>query len=53
MRRTFSLVLAAAAAVAFAAPAAPAHAIRCLEPFDLVCETLCDVYQTLGRPCPR
>ncbi len=39
------------AAVVAVLPSAPAEAIKCQEPLNLVCETLCDVNQTLGRPC--
>lgn len=54
MRRSLRLALAAAAVVAFAAPAAPASAMYCpFEPLATVCKVRCDLHTRLGMSCPR
>ena len=52
MRRTLGLAVAAAAAVAFATPAAPANA-ACQYPLSIACSAICIVTDVLERPCPR
>lgn len=52
MRNALRLALVSAVA-AVALPAAPASAYACLEPLSEVCNTMCQVYLELGRPCPR
>ena len=51
MRNALRLALVAAVA-AVALPTPSANAIYCGE-LDLVCQKLCEINQTLHRPCPR
>lgn len=51
MRARLALVAAFAAAAVPFAPAA--HALVCNPLIEPVCETLCQIDRTLGRPCPR
>lgn len=52
MRKSLRLAIVAAVA-AVALPTPPANAIYCGELLEEACYRVCQVYQRLGRPCPR